>query len=58
MKSPDFKSVLMAGVIGAVGLYAINTLRNDTYDNAQSDFVFGFILGAFVQVLIRLTGVS
>lgn len=61
MKKIDAKSVILAGVVAAVGLsLLVNYL--DTSNTNKNNFTFyaalGFFLGVGVQVIERWSGVS
>lgn len=57
MKSPDIKSTLAAGVVGAVALVVLAHLYAKTLDD-KTAALSGFSVGVVVQVAVRLLGVS
>lgn len=59
MKAPDVKSVVVAALLGSVALWLIDKMYNQSQptDDAK-DFTIGALVGAVVQVGIRLLGVS
>jgi hypothetical protein len=65
MKELDLKSTLVAGLIGAGLLLVIDALfvvsfeqRTPAPKEHVANLVAGFVLGAGVQIGVRLTGVS
>jgi hypothetical protein len=59
MREIDFKSTLIAGGIGAVLLTIVGVIVSP-YDQASvlENALVGFVLGAGLQVAVRVTGVS
>lgn len=60
MESIDFKSTIVAGLLGAVVLTVISMFVVDTPDTGTfaTTALTGFVVGAGVQIGVRLTGVS
>lgn len=63
MKPLDLKSTLIAGVVGAITLYIIAPLfvtSTTPTEPASTTTILasGFALGAIVQTVVRITGVS
>lgn len=61
MKAPDLKSTIIAAVIGAAAAALLNylatTSTGETFTTSQAA-MYGGIIGATVQVGVRLSGVS
>ncbi len=60
MKAPDLVSTLVAGIVGAILLYAATETVLDcgSMDNPYLVPLTGFAIGSGVQIFVRLIGVS
>jgi len=61
MRKLDLKSLIVAGVAGAILLVILITqfdTDNQNRTNTKLYLILGFVLGAGVQVIERLTGAS
>lgn len=65
MRAPDARSVLVAGLLGALGFglygYFTGAATGNTdaaWQKAQENALTGFFVGSVVQIGVRLAGVS
>lgn len=56
MKPIDWKSEVIAAIAGMVAIYLWDLSKNK--ENPEQDLLEGAIIGAVVQMVVRVTGVS